>query len=405
MARTSSQTQTIDTAKKSTVTRVAAGGAVGVMALGGVVALGTQKDVIIDVNGEEIALSTWAGNVAGALDAAGVTVGTEDLVYPAPSEKLTGDDTVTVRTAKPVSVVIDGNEQLINSTASTVADLLGTLPDVTPAAEIAAAEDAPVTEGMTLDVTTPKIIAINDGGKVTYTSIAKKTVADVLTSRGITVDSHDRVSPALDAVIGEGTEIVIDRVAVEETTERVEFDVDPVYVEDPEAEAGSERIVEEGSTGVRNLVHRVVTVNGVEESREVLEAVEAEAATPAKIARGTKPAPAPETPALVVESRTAAPVSAGVAAPTPAAPAVAGGSVWDALAQCESGGNWSINTGNGYQGGLQFSPSTWAAYGGTQYAPTADQATREQQIAIAEKTQAGQGWGAWPACTSKLGIR
>ncbi|GLB64645.1 resuscitation-promoting factor Rpf1 [Dietzia sp. NCCP-2495] len=77
---------------------------------------------------------------------------------------------------------------------------------------------------------------------------------------------------------------------------------------------------------------------------------------------------------------------------------------WDRLAQCESGGNWAINTGNGYQGGLQFSPSTWAAYGGTQYAPTANQATREQQIAIAEKTLAGQGWGAWPACSAKLGL-
>ncbi|UVE94966.1 transglycosylase family protein [Dietzia sp. B32] len=77
---------------------------------------------------------------------------------------------------------------------------------------------------------------------------------------------------------------------------------------------------------------------------------------------------------------------------------------WDRLAQCEAGGNWAINTGNGYQGGLQFSPSTWAAYGGTQYAPTANQATREQQIAIAEKTLAGQGWGAWPACSAKLGL-
>lgn len=70
-------------------------------------------------------------------------------------------------------------------------------------------------------------------------------------------------------------------------------------------------------------------------------------------------------------------------------------STWDAVAQCESGGNWSIDTGNGYSGGLQFSPSTWAAYGGTQYAPTAGQATKSQQIAIAEKTLAGQGAGAW----------
>ncbi|QPK79753.1 DUF3235 domain-containing protein [Corynebacterium lizhenjunii] len=77
---------------------------------------------------------------------------------------------------------------------------------------------------------------------------------------------------------------------------------------------------------------------------------------------------------------------------------------WDRLAQCESGGNWAINTGNGYHGGLQFSASTWRAYGGGQYAPTANLATREQQIAVAERTLAAQGWGAWPACSARLGL-
>lgn len=76
-------------------------------------------------------------------------------------------------------------------------------------------------------------------------------------------------------------------------------------------------------------------------------------------------------------------------------------STWDALAQCESGGNWSINTGNGFSGGLQFTPSTWAAFGG-QGDPTS--ASREQQIAVAERVLAGQGWGAWPACSAKLGL-
>ena len=110
---------------------------------------------------------------------------------------------------------------------------------------------------------------------------------------------------------------------------------------------------------------------------------------------------APATAVKVVLAGTA--FSAAGLAMAPAANA-APDSDWDRLAQCESGGNWGINTGNGYQGGLQFSPSTWAAYGGTQYAPTANQATREQQIAIAEKTLAGQGWGAWPACSAKLGL-
>ena len=79
--------------------------------------------------------------------------------------------------------------------------------------------------------------------------------------------------------------------------------------------------------------------------------------------------------------------------------------VWDRVASCESGGNWSINTGNGFYGGLQFTNSTWRAYGGGSYASRADLASRSAQIAIATKVQASQGWGAWPACSSKLGLR
>lgn len=92
--------------------------------------------------------------------------------------------------------------------------------------------------------------------------------------------------------------------------------------------------------------------------------------------------------------------------PQPApAPAQSGGTVWDRLAQCESGGNWAINTGNGYYGGLQFLGSTWRAYGGEQYASRADLASREEQIDIAERVLDDVGWGAWPACTRRLGLR
>ncbi|MER7756821.1 transglycosylase family protein [Kitasatospora sp. NPDC097643] len=79
-------------------------------------------------------------------------------------------------------------------------------------------------------------------------------------------------------------------------------------------------------------------------------------------------------------------------------------STWDAVAQCESGGNWSINTGNGFYGGLQFTSGTWKAYGGTSYAPQANQASRAQQITVAEKVLASQGPGAWPVCSQKAGL-
>ncbi len=78
---------------------------------------------------------------------------------------------------------------------------------------------------------------------------------------------------------------------------------------------------------------------------------------------------------------------------------------WDRLAQCESGGNWRANTGNGYYGGLQFSPRTWRAYGGGAYARTAHRASRSQQIAIAERVLRSQGWNAWPTCSRRAGVR
>ena len=104
--------------------------------------------------------------------------------------------------------------------------------------------------------------------------------------------------------------------------------------------------------------------------------------------------PAPAAPATAT---TSAPSSAPAAASPSALPA-AGGANWAAIAACESGGNWSANTGNGFYGGLQFTQGTWDAYGGGQYAASANQASESQQIAVAERVLAGQGIGAWPVC-------
>jgi nucleoid-associated protein YgaU len=97
----------------------------------------------------------------------------------------------------------------------------------------------------------------------------------------------------------------------------------------------------------------------------------------------------------------AATVVAGIGA---ASSASAAGSVWDRVAACESGGNWSINTGNGYYGGLQFSSSTWRAYGGGQYASRADLATKSEQISVAQRVLSSQGPGAWPVCSVRAGL-
>jgi hypothetical protein len=107
--------------------------------------------------------------------------------------------------------------------------------------------------------------------------------------------------------------------------------------------------------------------------------------------------------------RTAVAAAAALAVATPVSSTVMSADAattrtWDRLAACESGGNWHINTGNGYYGGLQFSYSTWKAYGGGKFASRADLASKAEQIIIAERVLRGQGWGAWPACSSRLGL-
>ena len=110
----------------------------------------------------------------------------------------------------------------------------------------------------------------------------------------------------------------------------------------------------------------------------------------ARAAHAAVPAPPP------VSVPQASPSAAAPA--STAAPASSGGANWSAIAACESGGNWSANTGNGFYGGLQFTQQTWLGYGGGQYAPSANLATPAQQIAVAQRVLAGQGIGAWPVC-------
>jgi LysM repeat protein len=145
------------------------------------------------------------------------------------------------------------------------------------------------------------------------------------------------------------------------------------------------------------LAHREMPSTSVAAKQSVA----AESEAPAPVAT---PAPAPAKPVEAPAPRVvtpAAPVRTTTKTTTSAAPTVVSGSVWDRIAACESGGNWSINTGNGFYGGLQFTLSSWRAVGGTGYP---NEASREEQILRGQKLQALQGWGAWPVCSVKAGV-
>ncbi|WKD61630.1 Resuscitation-promoting factor Rpf2 precursor [Corynebacterium ciconiae DSM 44920] len=368
------------TGSSSTPLRVATGGMLATLLVGGVVSANAvgKNDVTIDFNGETINLATGSATVGAALDEADIPAEDRDLVSPSPESAISDDQTITVRSAKQVAVVIDGEEKTVDSTALTVDELLKELGMVDPSDLISLDGTTVIPrDGLTVDVIKSKIITINDGGAITYSKVAEKTVGDVLKERGITLGEKDEVSPAPNTPVTRGMSIDVKRVEEKEVTDTQPFTADPVYVDDESLEQGAEVVEQEATPGEREITRKVTLVNGKEVASVTIREKELRPSTPATIKRGVKPA----------------------------APAVAGGSVWDQIAQCESGGNWSIDTGNGYSGGLQFAPSTWQAYGGGQYAPTAGQATREQQIDVAQRVQAAQGWGAWPACTAKLGIR
>ena len=364
--------------------RMATGSMLATLLVGGGLAVVNKKDVTIDVNGQQMDLVTMSNSVEGALKQAGIKIGPDDLIVPSPNERLTRTESIKVRSAKSVAVVVDGQEKTIKSTALTVDELVSEIGSeiggVNEGDLMSKGRDTVIpADGMKLDITRPKVVSINDGGDVTYTQMAASNVGDLLRRRNINLNPEDVVTPSITSPVKAGMDVRIDRVRTDQVRETVPFEAPANYKDDATAFEGDEVVEEAGTPGSKEVKRSIRIVNGKEESNTVISEKEVTPAKPATIKRGTKA--------------------------KSSAPSVANGSVWDSLAQCEAGGNWAINTGNGFSGGLQFTPSTWLAYGGGQYAPQAHLATREQQIAVASKVQAGQGWGAWPACTAKLGLR
>lgn len=377
----------------STPLRIATGGMLATLVVGGGVAVAGQKSVTLDVNGDIIQASTMSGDVEGALKSAGVEIDNRAMVTPALDEAISDNSKITVRSARTVALTIDGKQEKIDTTALTVGSLLDQIGRSDAASNLSEARNQEIPlDGMELEIVTPKKFTLNDGGEDGRMSLPARTVGEIFEMRGTPLGKDDKVTPAANTPLKEGMHVEVTRIANREETKVEEIPAPERVKEDPNMPEGEEKVVEKGAPGKARVVATVRTVNGEEVSRKEKSSKEITAPKERVIIRGTKKTDKGE--GKDKGSNTGA-----------AAPAVANGSVWDQLAQCEAGGDWSINTGNGFSGGLQFTPSTWAAYGGTEYAPAAHMATREQQIAVAERVQAGQGWGAWPACTSKMGLR
>jgi uncharacterized protein YabE (DUF348 family) len=228
-------------------------------------------------------------------------------------------------------------------------------------------------------VVSPKTVQLDDGGVVRTVHLAAPNVASLLEAAGAPLEQKDTVVPAASSPVVDGMQIQVTRVRIEKETERIPLPPANNRIEDPALNMSRQVVEDPGTPGTQDVTFAIAKVNGVATGKLPVANVIVTPARDAVLRVGTKPGTE--------------------------VPPVGNGGAWDALAQCEAGGNWAINTGNGFYGGVQFDQNTWERNGGLRYAARADLATKEEQIAIAEVTRARQGWGAWPVCSGRIGAR
>ncbi|MDJ0416626.1 resuscitation-promoting factor [Rhodococcus opacus] len=347
---------------------------------GGVMAVVRHKNVTLDVDGEKISLSTMTTSVDAALSDAGYSISDRDVVAPERDATLSDGDTVVLRRAREVSLTVDGQPKTVWTTALTVEDALKQFELGEDVHVSASRSQRLPLDGAALDVLNPLVVKLADGAlPVTDVRMAAPTVGDFLAAHGAPLEQADTVVPAADTPLTDGMDVTVTRDRTETKVETLPLAPEEQRIEDPTMNKSRTVVENPGLPGVQDVTFAVNTVNGREVGRNQVSATVTTPAQPKVIRVGAKPGTE--------------------------VPPVENGSVWDALAQCEATGNWAINTGNGFFGGVQFDQNTWERQGGLKYAPRADLATREEQIAVASKTQKTQGWGAWPSCSGRLGVR
>ncbi|GAF50644.1 resuscitation-promoting factor [Rhodococcus wratislaviensis] len=347
---------------------------------GGVMAVVRHKNVTLDVDGEKISLSTMTTSVDAALSDAGYSISDRDAVAPERDATLSDGDTVVLRRAREVSLTVDGQPKTVWTTALTVEDALKQFELGEDVHVSASRSQRLPLDGAALEVLNPLVVKLADGAlPATDVRMAAPTVGEFLAAHGAPLEQADTVVPPSDTPLTEGMDVTVTRDRTETKVETLPLAPEEQRIEDPTMNKSRTVLENPGVPGVQDVTFAVNTVNGKEVGRNQVSATVTTPAQPKVIRVGAKPGTE--------------------------VPPVENGSVWDALAQCEATGNWAINTGNGFFGGVQFDQNTWERQGGLKYAPRADLATREEQIAVASQTQKTQGWGAWPSCSGRLGVR
>jgi uncharacterized protein YabE (DUF348 family) len=332
------------------------------------------------VDGHVHKIDTAASSVRGALAGAGYHVDKHDLVAPAPNSSIHDGTTIVFKRGRLLRLTVDGTPTQVWTTAPTVAAALSQLGyPSSDFVSVSRSTRLPLTP-TSIALRSPKNVQVKVANRTQSAFSTAPTVGALLHELNIKLGPHDRVHPTLSTPVTQLLQVRIDRVHIKRVTKREVLDFRTVDRDTSGLYKGQSRLVRAGREGHELVTYKIVIVNGKRVRRAVVHR-QVLAQPVSKIERiGTKQRPAPSPP----------PVSGGE------------GLNWDAVANCESGGDWSIDTGNGFYGGLQFTYSTWLAYGGGQYASSANLASPSEQIAVATRLYNAEGSSPWPVCGQYL---
>jgi uncharacterized protein YabE (DUF348 family) len=360
-------------AQAAVVTSLVAG-AVGVSHL--------DKSVTLSVDGKASTVHAFGSTVGDILKKQDISIREHDVVVPAAGTPVADGQKIVVRYGRKLTVTIDGRTRDYWTTATTVSAALQELGIRADSAKLSASRSMSLgRQGLALSVTTPKKVVVRVDGKNLTATTTGATVADVLTEMNISKDSDDRVKPGATTAVTPGLAIAVLRVTSSQVKETRAIAAPVTRTQDSSLYVGQTKTLKAGAPGARVNTYKVTKVDGKVESRKYLGSKVTQAPVRGLVAVGTKARPV------------SAPRDAGNT--SGAGINLSNAAMWDRIAQCESGGNWSINTGNGYYGGLQFDISSWLANGGDDFASRPDLASRAEQITVANRYYAKSGLGPW----------
>ncbi len=354
-----------------------------------------SKTITLTIDGSASSVSTRAGSVGDVLAEADVSVGEHDTLAPSADSPVSDGGEIVLNRGRLLTLTVDGVEREIWVTARSVDEALDQLGYRQDDIYVSASRsDRLPLDGLALELRMPKQVDILVDGETLSVVTTAPDVTALLDEQDVTLAATDTMSMYGDQPLLSGMNLTITRIRFQEVQETRPIARAVVERADDSLFEGESEVVEEGVDGTEVLTIRITRTNGVVSARETLSTKVTRAPVDKVVAVGTRERPPP------------APAPAPAPAPPPSGgggggaepPPRSTGLNWDALAQCESGGNWSINTGNGYYGGLQFDKGTWDAYGGQQYAAYPHQASKSQQIATAENLYADRGDSPWPTC-------